>query len=169
MLCLNAVPTLHTLPAAPLEPPAILVSTENSPQQGTLLLEQKPRGTKRVSHPIQLLQKRPRLRQNRMIRKSYPSETFLIKTPLIRIRNSWEFMETTCTKLREESKMTKFGRQDDRNWSHCQQSNMTNLEGTLVANLSRSWRMNLKEYIKGNGTAMELSCSRWSFSNGPKM
>eukprot|EP00978_Attheya_sp_CCMP212_P000831 scaffold1738_cov46-Attheya_sp.AAC.3 len=35
--------------------------------------------------------------------------------------------------------------------------------------LSRSWRTNWKEYVKGNGTAIDSLCSRWSFSNnGPK-
>eukprot|EP00978_Attheya_sp_CCMP212_P036434 scaffold165132_cov85-Attheya_sp.AAC.1 len=42
LLCLNAAPTLHTLLAAPLEPQAIMVSTEDPTQQGMLLLEQQP-------------------------------------------------------------------------------------------------------------------------------
>jgi hypothetical protein len=42
--CLNAAPALHPLPTVPLEPSAIIVSTENPPQQGILLLEQQHRG-----------------------------------------------------------------------------------------------------------------------------
>jgi hypothetical protein len=183
--CCNLPETILCLNAAPHYTPSLLrhwnrqqswCQRKSHHNRGFFCWSNNLVAPKRVSHLIQSLRKRPRPRQNWMIRrKSYPSETLLIKSPPIRIGNSWEFMETTGTKMMacistEELKMTKFGRQDGRNWSHCRQSDTIYLlEGTLDGNLSRSWWMNLKEYVKGNGTAIELLCSRWSFSNGPKM